>query len=345
LTWKPKYMISLSHEFDETLKVLVYTYRNLELSEESKKRIRRRMSDAKAKVVFVDNEQDAFREVRDAEVVFGRITAEMLRNAKVLKWVQAPVASMGLPTGEYYIFPELAKSKIALTSMSGIYSDVVADHVFAFVTCFARSFPRLFRKQMEGVWNKDVQCRTLAGQTIGIVGLGGIGTEVARRAAAFGMKAVATRAHPRKPKPSFLNKVWGPRGLKNLLRESDFVVICLPHAPGTVHVIGQEELREMKKTAYLINIGRGMNVDTDALVEALKNKQIAGAGLDVFEPPEPLPSDHPLWQMENVIITPHCAAVPTPPERREAVFLENFDRFIKGKRLLNIVDKEEMILA
>lgn len=324
---------------------MVYTYSNLELSEKSKRRIRKRASDAKAKVVFVDKEQDAIREVQDAEVVFGRITPEMLKNAKVLKWVQAPVASMGLPTGEYYIFPELAKSRVTLTSMSGIYTDVVADHIFAFITCFARSFPRLFHKQMEGIWDKDVECRILAGQTLGIIGLGGIGTEVARRAVTFGMDVVATRAHPRKPKPAFLKRVWGPRGLKSLLEESDFVVICLPHAPGTVHVIGREELKRMKKTAYLINIGRGMNVETDALVEALKNKQIAGAGLDVFEPPEPLPSDHPLWHMENVIITPHCAAVPTPPERREAIFLENLECFVKGKRLLNVMDKREMILA
>lgn len=325
------------------MKVLVYTYRELQLSEKSKKRIEERILVAGADVVFVDNDQDAVREVRDADVVFGKITAEMLYNTERLRWIQAPVASMGLPTGEYYIFPELADSDVILTSMSGIYNDVVADHVFAFMTSFARCFPRLLLQQREHVWNRDVEFKVLAGQTMGIIGLGGIGTEVARRAVAFGMEVVATRAHPRKPKPSFVKKVWGPQELGNLLGESDFVVICLPHAPGTVRVISRDQLKEMKKTAYLINIGRGMNVDTEALVEALRNEQIAGAGLDVFEPPEPLPREHPLWNMDNVIITPHCAARPTPPERRVRVFLENFNRFVAGEELLNVIDKTEMI--
>jgi phosphoglycerate dehydrogenase-like enzyme len=327
------------------MKVLIYTYEHLVLSEESRKRIETRLSKANANVVFVRNHQDAIQEVQDADVVFGRITPEMLKNAKRLKWVQAPVASMGLPTGEYYIFPELAESSVTLTSVSGIYNDVIADHVFAYITCFARSFPRLFRRQMEGIWDRDVECRILAGQTIGIIGLGGIGQEIARRAVPFGMEVIATRAHPEKPKPPSVKKVWGPEGLKYLLRESDFVVICLPHAPGTVHVIGREQLKEMKRTAHLINIGRGVNVHTDALVEALKNKEIAGAGLDVFEPPEPLPRDHPLWRMENVIITPHSAAIPTPPERRDNIFLDNFDRFVNGEKLVNVIDKKEMILA
>lgn len=326
------------------MKVLIYTYRELQLSEESKKRIEERLLAAGADVIFVDNNQDAVREVRDSDVVFGWITKEMLRNAERLRWVQAPVASMGLSTGEYFIFPELANSEVILTSMSGIYNDVVADHVFAFITSFARCFPRLFRQQKERIWDREAEFKVLAGQTLGIIGLGGIGTEVARRAAAFGMEVVAIRAHPQKLKPPFVMKVWGPQELWHLLRVSDFVVICLPHTPGTVRVIGREQLKEMKKTAYLINVGRGMNVDTEALVESLQNGQIAGAGLDVFEPPEPLSPEHPLWNMDNVIITPHCAARPTPPERRERVFLENFNHFIKGEELINIIDKTEMIV-
>ena len=325
------------------MKVLVHIYRELQLSEGSKKRIEERILAAGADVIFVDNDLDAVREVRDSDVVFGWITKVMLTNAERLRWVQAPVASMGLSTGEYFIFPELANSEIILTSMSGIYNDVVADHVFAFVTSFARCFPRLLQQQKERIWNREAEFKVLAGQTMGIIGLGGIGTEVARRAAAFGMEIVATRAHPQKPKPPFVKKVWGPQELRNLLRISDFVVICLPHAPGTVRVIGRDQLKQMKKTAYLINIGRGMNVNTEALVESLRKGEIAGAGLDVFEPPEPLSRDHPLWNMDNVIITPHCAARPTPPERREKVFLENFNRFIAGEELVNIIDKTEMI--
>jgi phosphoglycerate dehydrogenase-like enzyme len=163
------------------LKVLVYIHRELQLSEESKKRIEEKILAAGVDVIFVDNDQDAVREVRDSDVVFGWITMEMLRNAERLRWVQAPVASMGLSTGEYYIFPELADSEVILTSMSGIYNDVVADHVFAFVTSFARCFPRLFKQQKEHVWNREAEFKVLAGQTMGIIGLGGIGTEVGGR--------------------------------------------------------------------------------------------------------------------------------------------------------------------
>jgi len=327
------------------MKALIYVYKSWVLNEESIKQIVRKLTKAKVKVVFVNNHQDALREVEDAEVFFGDITPQMLKNAKKLRWIQAPVSSMGLSTGEYYIFPELTKSKVILTNMSGIYNDAITDHIFAFITCFARSFPRLIRNQIERTWDNNVECRILAHQTIGIVGLGGIGTEVARRAVAFDMNVIAIRAHPRKPRPAFVKKVWGPKGLKYLLKQSDFIVLCLPHAPGTVRLIGREELKMMKKNAYLINIGRGITIDTDALVETLKNKEIAGAGLDVFEPwNEPLPKEHPLWQMENVFITPHCAAAATPFQLRATeIFLDNFDHFIKGDKLVNVVDKKKMI--
>jgi len=329
------------------LKVLVYTIErgDLRLSEESKERIRREVGEAKAEVVFEDDHERAIREVEDTEIVFGYITPEMLRNAKRLKWVQAPMSSFGTPSGQYYVFPELAASEVTLTNMSGIYSDVIATHVFAYITSFARSFPQLIRSQTQQIWNRNVRNINLHGKTLGIVGLGGIGKEVARIGAAFRMRVVAVEPNPQNV-PSFVEKVWPPQELKNLLRESDFVVLCLPDAPGTVKLIGANELKEMKRTAYLINIGRGRTVDLHALTEMLKRGLIAGAGLDVFEPGyEPLPEDHPLWAMENVIITPHCAGHGTPSERRVDVFLENFNRYVRGEGLLNIVDKNRMVLA
>ena len=330
------------------MKVLVYTIERggLGLSKEAKERIRRRVHKARDQVIFEDDHEEAVREIEDTDILFGYITPEMFRNAKRLKWIQAPMASFGTPRGEYYIFPELAKSDVMLTNMSGIYSDVIATHVFTFITGFARDFPKLIRNQTLHVWNRNaVKTISLNGKTLGVVGLGGIGKEVARIGVAFRMRVVAVEPKPQNA-PLFVDKIWGPGDLKELLREADFVVLCLPDAPGTVRLIGVEELKLMKRTAYLINIGRGKTVDLDALTQALKSGEIAGAGLDVFPPDyEPLPSNHPLWGIENVIITPHCAFHGTPSERRGDVFLENFDRYVQGKGLLNLVDKKNMILS
>ena len=155
------------------------------------------------------------------------------------------------------------------------------------------------------------------------------------------MRVVATRAHPEREKPDSIDQVWGPDGLVNLLAKSDFVVICTPETPRTRKMIGSEELNTMKRTAYIINIGRGAVIDLAALTEAVKNGVISGAGLDVFEI-EPLPADHPLWGMENVIITPHMASnTDIYSVRRVDRFLDNLSRYLQGKPLQSIVDKED----
>jgi phosphoglycerate dehydrogenase-like enzyme len=157
------------------------------------------------------------------------------------------------------------------------------------------------------------------------------------------MKVVAVEPHPHEI-PPFIKHVWYPQQLTQLLHVADFVVLCLPAAPGTERLIDADAIAAMKPTAYLINIGRGITVDLDALTQALQNNAIAGAGLDVFPPSlEPLPSDHPLWRMTNVIITPHCAGSATPVDRRIEVFLTNFERYLQGEPLLNYVDKHSMI--
>ncbi len=315
------------------------------MTEDSKQKIRKHVQALGSNVVFAVDHDQAVQGIEDAEVLLGYITPEMLRNAKGLRWVQAPMASFGVSSGEYYIFPELAESDIVLTNMSGVYSDVVAAHVFAYVTCFSRDFPRLIRNQTQRVWSKEVKAFNLRGLTLGIAGLGGIGKEVARLGAAFGMRTVAVEPRPQEV-PSFIEKIWKPDDLTELMKESDFVVLCLPDAPSTTNLVGVREIGAMKETAYLINVGRGRTLDLDALTEALKEHRIAGAGLDVFPPSyEPLPPEHPLWTMDNVIITPHCAAAGTPYERKVGVFLENLDRYVRGDQLLNMVDKRSMLLT
>ncbi|MCW4037516.1 MAG: D-2-hydroxyacid dehydrogenase [Candidatus Bathyarchaeota archaeon] len=313
------------------------------LSETSKNRLRQRVEEAGGLLVFTDNYEEAVREIVDTDILFGFITPEILEKARQLKWIQAPMSSMGTPRGEYYIFPTLQESDVVLTNMSGIYSDVISTHVFAFITSFARDFPTLFRNQHDQVWGRNTRTMNLRGTTLGVVGLGGIGKAVARLGDAFGMHVVAVDPHPRDV-PQFVQQIWPPEQLTQLLRVSDFVVLCLPAAPGTENLIDAEALAAMKPTAYLINIGRGITVDLDALTQALQDQAIAGVGLDVFPPAlEPLPSDHPLWTMNNVIITPHCAGSATPSDRRINVFLDNFGRYLRGEPLLNRVDKMSMI--
>lgn len=328
------------------MKVVVYAKPNRELSRLSattKRRLRQCVEDAGGVIVFPDRYEAALREIVDAEILFGFITPEMLQNARQLRWIQAPMSSMGTSQGEYYIFPALQASNVRLTNMSGIYSDVISTHVFAFITSFARDFPTLFRNQLHRRWERNAQTINLYGMTLGIVGLGGIGKAVAQIGNALGMQVVAVDPHPQAV-PAYIQQVWPPAQLSQLLSIADFVVLCLPAAPGTEQLLDAAAIHMMKPSAYLINIGRGITVDLDALTEALQNQVIAGAGLDVFPPAlEPLPSEHPLWTMPNVLITPHCAGSSTPTERRVDVFLDNFTRYLQGQPLLNQVDKTSMI--
>lgn len=295
----------------------------------------------------------ALREIADADAFFGKITPALLASARRLRWIQAPTASL-----EHYVFPELLAHPAVLTNMRGLYSDVIADHVFGYVICFARNFHRYIRSQAAAQWapvGGEAERSTLtagpgvtsaidrahlhlADQTLGVVGLGEIGAEIARRGLAFGMRVVAVdpvRAEP----PAGVDALWRPERLGDLLARSDFVVIAAPHTPETERLFRRPWLRQMKPTAYLINIGRGAIVDLGDLVAALRAGELAGAGLDVFET-EPLPPAHPLWAMENVIITPHVAgSSPRIAERHLELLLDNVRRFVLGEPLRNVADK------
>jgi phosphoglycerate dehydrogenase-like enzyme len=242
--------------------------------------------------------------------------------------------------------------------MRGLFSDVIADHVFGLILCFSRNLHHYVRNQLQSRWAPvggeeervtftagpahvtaiDRAHRCLADCTLGIVGLGNIGMEVARRGAVFGMHILAIDPVVTRP-PEGVAGVWKPSRLPIVLAVSDFLVIAAPHTPETVKMFRREQFQLMKPTAVLINIGRGAIVDLADLTAALAAKEIAGAGLDVFET-EPLPADHPLWQMANVIITPHVAGYsPRIAERHLAVLLANVRRFRHGERLLNVADK------
>ena len=242
--------------------------------------------------------------------------------------------------------------------MRGLFSDIIADHVFGYILCFARNFHHYIRNQVERRWEPvggeyerpafatgpgtvndiDRAHMHLSDQTLGVVGMGNIGSEVAQRGVAFGMRVLAVDPVEKQP-PEGVEAVWHAARLPDLLFASDFVVIAAPHTPETAKLFRKPQFEEMKKTGYLINIGRGVIVDLAELTAALQDGEIAGAGLDVFEE-EPLPDGHPLWDMENVIITPHVAGhSPRIADRHLGVLLDNVRRFAWGESLRNVVNK------
>jgi len=279
------------------------------------------------------SEGEALAYIVDADMMYGTITPALLMTAQHLKWVQANCIGM-----EHYIFPELLESQVLLSNVRGVFSDHIANQVWAYILAFSRGLPRYIRRQANREWNPEGETIHLGDQTIGIIGLGGIGREVARRAVPFGSRVIAVDPGVFDPSEG-VEAVWPLERLDDLLKTSDFVVICAPHSPETEKLIGAAQLNRMKSTGYLINIGRGIIVDLQALTSALQQRQIAGAALDVYEI-EPLPSDHPLWGMDQVILTPHMAGHgPFVQDRRMDVFIENIKRFMHGKDLLTQVDK------
>ena len=302
-------------------------------------------------VVNAQSAEEARREARDADGFFGKLTPELLAAASQLSWVQSPTASL-----EHFLFPELAAHPSQLTNMRGLFSDVIADHVFGYILCFARNLHIYLRRQSQRRWAPcggesarssfsagpgevtpmDRAHRHLSDETIGVFGLGHIGEETARRAQAFGMRVLAFDPHRESPPPG----VEMLADVGRLLAESDYLVIAAPHTPETEGRFGRAEFQQMKPTGVLINIGRGVIVRLQDLTEALQAGEIFGAALDVFET-EPLPADHPLWEMENVLITPHVAACSTRvPERHLQTLLENVRRFAAGEPLRNVVRKD-----
>jgi phosphoglycerate dehydrogenase-like enzyme len=290
-----------------------------------------------------------------AEGFVGKITPALLAKADRLRWVQSFTASL-----EHYMFPELVAHPCALTNARGLFGDVIADQVMGYILCFARNLHTYVRQQIEHryepaggeaarvsnttgpgtVGAMDRATIFLPEVKLGIVGFGGIGSEIARRARAFGM---SVRGVDRLPErivlPEGVEWVRGIDHLPALLAWCDFAVIAAPHTPETERLFDSAMLAHLRPSSYLINVGRGAIVVLDDLVAALRAGKLAGAALDVYEV-EPLPPGHPLWDFPNVILTPHTAGYSTAIAARHlAALVENVRRFSRGETLLNVVDK------
>jgi phosphoglycerate dehydrogenase-like enzyme len=283
---------------------------------------------------------EVLKEVKDAEVLFSnKITPEMFRRAEKLKWIQSPFVGV-----DSLLIEDVKKSDVIVTSTKGIHSIQASDHVFALILFFSRKLNEIVEEKRRKFWKKRhpfpfEPLDELNGKTLGIIGLGSIGREVARKGKCFGMKVLGIKRTPEEV--DNVDRVYGIEGLDEVLKESDFLVLCVPHTKETEKLIGERELRLMKNSAYLINIARGGVVDEEALIRALREGWIRGAGLDVFSQ-EPLPPSSPLWEMENVIITPHVAgSTPYYWDRAVSIFVENLGRFLRGEELINVVDKEK----
>lgn len=280
--------------------------------------------------------EDTQREIEDADAIFEHgVSPELIRRAKKLRWIQR--GGVGV---EGLMFPELVNSDIVLANARGTTGINIAEHVMALILAFSRTINILVKRQMDTVWESraNLPVIEIAGETLGIIGLGSIGLQVAKRAHAFDMRLLAVDA-TQTQKPDYVESLWRLDRLHEMLEQADFVSICCPLTPETEGMMSTAEFRAMKPTAFLINIARGKIVDQPSLIEALRAEAIAGAGLDVTNP-EPLPNDSPLWEMDNVIITPHNAGQsPKAPRRVFELFCENLKRFVAGEPLINVVDK------
>jgi len=283
---------------------------------------------------------------------------EQVALAKKLRWIHSPAAAV-----HQLMIPEIISSDIIITNSSRVHGPVVAEHAIALIMALARRIPSVVRYQQQHVWsqtqlwNERPRPREIAGATLGIIGLGTIGTHAARLASGLGMRILATREHPEKGLPPVLaapfgageganqkpsgNAVYGPDQIDLLLQQSDYVLLSAPLRSNTRALINAERLAKIKPDACIINIARGALIDTPALIDALRQHKIGGAALDVFDT-EPLPSDSPLWDTPNVLIAPHYGAMTEKLwERHYANISENLRRFLAGEPLIGVVDKHQ----
>jgi D-2-hydroxyacid dehydrogenase (NADP+) len=273
----------------------------------------------------------------DTEVLFSYGSLPNLINrAPNLKWVQI------LPAGaEHVLSEDLINSKVILTNTRGIHGVQISELVFELMLMYVKRAHQCFRNQQNKKWGKYTPA-LLSGKTLGIVGYGAIGKDLARLGKAFGMRVMGTRRSALKvPRARYVDALFPREQIGEMLAESDFVVLALPSTAETYKMFGEKEFRRMKPTAFFVNIGRGNTVDEEALVRSLEEKRIGGAGLDTFFK-EPLPEGSPLWEMPNVIITPHVAGIREDYQSLATdVFCANLKRYVNGKRLLNVVDKKK----
>lgn len=292
----------------------------------------------KASVVVANNTSKDISQQSDADIIISSgFQKEWLNSFKNLQWVQVTSAGVNALPGELF------DSKILITNASGVHPIPIAEQVFGYMLIFSRQLHVFHQAQIEkGEWMTSAQSPSiteLSGKTLGIIGLGRIGERVAQLGKAFEMNILAIVRDDRK-KVKNIDTLYTLKRLDMVIKQSDYIVNCLPSTSETQHLFTAKQFKTMKSSAYFINIGRGDTVVETDLVDALKSNRIAGAGLDVFET-EPLPSSSPLWKLSNVIITPHTAGwTPSYMDRVIDIFCNNLQAFLKKQKMPTLVDKK-----
>jgi phosphoglycerate dehydrogenase-like enzyme len=276
------------------------------------------------------------RELADADAVVGGVSPEHFGKAKKLKWIHLTSAG-----AERAVYPELVKSDVVLTNAKGVYGPQISDHAFALLLTLTRNMNHWREVQEKQDWPRGREGMVeLAGKTAVVIGVGSIGGNIAQRAHGFGMRVIGVDIRDIAPS-NVLDKVVRPDRLHSVLPEADVLFIAAPHTPKTEKMMGSDEFNLMKKGSYFISMSRGKITDTAALVKALDEGRLAGAGLDVTDP-EPLPKGHALWKFPNVVITPHISGgSDNLDDRQRSLLMDNLGRFAKGEALRNEVDKAE----
>jgi D-2-hydroxyacid dehydrogenase (NADP+) len=289
--------------------------------------------------------KDIAEHIRDVEIFFGwSLRGDQFLAARKLRWIHSTAAAV-----HHLMSPELRASDVIVTNARSVHGPVVAEHAIALMFALAKRLPVAFRYHQQHVWAQEQiayqepHAAELAGSTLGLIGYGAIGSEIAKRALALGMRVLAVRLHSERaiaPETGLSSiDTFGPEGLDEALAQSDFVVLAAPVTEKTYYILNAARLSRMKPHAYIINVSRGPLIEEAALVDALRNRRIGGAALDVFDQ-EPLPSESALWDLDNVIITPHTAALSDKMwERHYALIAENLRRYLSGQPLLGLVDK------
>lgn len=307
---------------------------NTNLSSEQVEKIKSVSDDVEIVVAKGYNEQ--LTEITYADIILGSVSRDLFLKSERLKWMHVPSAGV-----DGILFPELVSSDVILTSMKGHVGIHLADHAMALLLALIRGIHTALRDPR---WETQSRIREnaieLIDKIMGIIGFGGTGFEVAKRAKAFGMEIIALEPEDVQ-KPDFIKALWKPERFYDLLECSDVVVICAPLTDYTRGMFNLDAFRRMKRSAILINVTRGQIIDNIALMQALEEGLIAAVGLDVT-PQEPLPSDSPLWHKDNVIVTPHTSGgSPARMDRTIDLFCENLKRFLSNQPLLSVIDKRK----
>ena len=281
----------------------------------------------------LDSNTDYSQALKNSEIVFGWPKTELIKKAENLKWLHLPSAGV-----DRYANKEIYQNKdIILTNSSGVYGKPIAEHVFAMIMAHNRNLIDYAYNKKEKKWQRENKIKDFFDSTVGILGFGDIGSTIARRAKAWGATVLALK-RTMTESPDYVDHIYLNKDLDKLLKRSDYLILTLPGTPETENMITVRELKIMKDSAFIVNIGRGSLIKQADLIKALTENWIAGAGLDVTDP-EPLPEESKLWELENVILTPHTAGFsPTNDQRRFEIFRDNLKNYLNNEALLNQVD-------